>query len=327
MRDFLAEANLRTDLAVEAHEMIAQKGPGKREIPGLSLNVENDQEIKITRVGIHSPEAEQAMGKPQGNYVTIESPGLRYKNTSLQQEAMRVLAKEISAMSKLPATATVLIVGLGNWNVTPDALGPKTVEKVVITRHLKSMLSPELRANVRSVCAVAPGVLGITGIETVEIVSGIVNKLRPDLVIAIDALAASSSYRVITTIQLADTGISPGSGVGNKRFGLSQASLGVPVLAIGVPTVVHASTIAVDTISILQQQAAFARYFRSLADLSEQERQTIISQVLPETLGDLMVTPKEVDRLIDDIADILAGGINQSMHPQIDYSNIHMYLH
>ena len=162
--------------------------------------------------------------------------------------------------------------------------------------------------------------------ETAEIVRGIVNTISPNLVIAIDALAAASSHRVITTVQLADTGISPGSGVGNKRFGLTKEALGVPVVAIGVPTVVHASTIAMDTIDTLQQHAFFARYFKSLQDLSDQDRQTIVRQVLPEALGDLMVTPKDVDRLIEDIADVVAGGVNQAMHPHIDYKNIHMYL-
>jgi spore protease len=163
--------------------------------------------------------------------------------------------------------------------------------------------------------------------ETVEIVQGLVSKIKPDLVIAIDALAAASSRRVITTVQLANTGISPGSGVGNKRFGLTQESLGVPVIAIGVPTVVHASTIAMDTINVLQEHAPFARYFKSMENLSDADRHTILRQVLPEVLGDLMVTPKEVDRFIDDIAVAVAGGINQAMHPHIDYENIHAYLH
>ncbi|QJW47763.1 GPR endopeptidase [bacterium BFN5] len=267
------------------------------------------------------------MGKTQGRYVTIEAQGLRYKNTPLQDKIMGFLAQELASLAQLPQNATILVVGLGNWNVTPDALGPRAVDKVVVTRHLQGMLSPELKGGVRSVCAIAPGVLGITGMETAEIVHGIVSKIKPDLVIAIDALAAASSHRVITTVQLANTGIHPGSGVGNKRFGLTKESLGVPVIAIGVPTVVHASTIAMDTINTLQEQAAFARYFKSMENLTDQDRQVIVRQVLPEALGDLMVTPKEVDRLIADIADVIAGGINQAMHPNIDYENIHIYLH
>lgn len=267
------------------------------------------------------------MGKLAGRYVTIEATGLRDKNTPLQTKVMQNLADELVALAELPAAATILVVGLGNWNITPDALGPRAIDKIVVTRHLQGMLSPELQGGVRSVCAIAPGVLGITGMETAEIVEGLVKNIRPDLVIAVDALAAASTHRVITTVQLADTGISPGSGVGNRRFGLNRDTLGVPVVAIGVPTVVHASTIALDTLNTLQEQAAFSRYFKSLVSLTDEDRRTIINQVLPDVLGDLMVTPKEVDRLIEDMADLVAGGINQAMHPNIDYENIHLYLH
>lgn len=315
----------RTDLALEAREALTR---GVREdIPGVLVETAEADDVLVTRVGITSPEAERIMGKMQGRYVTVEARGLRYKDTPLQEKVMKMLANELVNMVQLSRNATILVVGLGNWNITPDALGPRAVDKIVVTRHLQEMLSPELKGGVRSVCAIAPGVLGITGMETAEIVAGIVSKIKPDLVIAIDALAAASSQRVITTVQLADTGINPGSGVGNKRFGLTRQSLGVPVLAIGVPTVVHASTIAMDTINTMQNQAAFARYFKSMENLSDADRRVIVSQVLPEALGDLMVTPKEVDQLIEDIADVVAGGINQAMHPHIDYENIHMYLH
>lgn len=315
----------RTDLALEAREALTRRT--SEDIPGVKVETAQDQEVLITRVNIATPEAAQNMGKLQGSYVTIEARGLREKNTPLQEKVMKYLAEELVNLAGLPEKAVILVVGLGNWNITPDALGPRAVDKIVVTRHLQDMLSPELKGGVRSVCAIAPGVLGITGMETAEIVQGIVSKIKPNLVIAIDALAAASSHRVITTVQLADTGISPGSGVGNKRFGLTKESLGVPVIAIGVPTVVHASTIAMDTIDTLQEHASFARYLKSMENLTDQDRHTIIRQVLPETLGDLMVTPKEVDRLIEDIADVIAGGINQAMHPHIDYENIHMYLH
>jgi len=322
MNEFTAP---RTDLALEAREALT--GRTRADIPGVMVETAVDDEVLGTRVSISTPEAERIMGKLQGRYVTIEAGGLRDKNTPLQEKVMKFLADELTSLADLPAKAVILVVGLGNWNITPDALGPRAVDKVVVTRHLQGMLSPELKGGVRSVCAIAPGVLGITGMETAEIVQGIVSKIKPDLVICIDALAAASSHRVITTVQLADTGISPGSGVGNKRFGLNRESLGVPVIAIGVPTVVHASTIAMDTISTLQEHASFARYFKSMENLTDQDRHTIVRQVLPAALGDLMVTPKEVDRLIEDIADVVAGGINQAMHPNIDYENIHMYLH
>lgn len=315
----------RTDLALEVREMLTKEV--SEDIPGVLVETSEDDEVVITKVDITTSEAERVMGKGQGTYVTIEAQGLRYKNTPLQEKIMKLLAEELVSMAKLSPKATVLVIGLGNWNITPDALGPRAIDKIVVTRHLQEILSPELKGGVRSVCAIAPGVLGITGMETVEIVQGLVSKIKPDLVIAIDALAAASSRRVITTVQLANTGISPGSGVGNKRFGLTKESLGVPVIAIGVPTVVHASTIAMDTINTLQEHASFARYFKSMEHLSDSDRHTIVRQVLPDVLGDLMVTPKEVDRFIDDIAVVVAGGINQAMHPHIDYENIHTYLH
>ncbi|WP_378953749.1 GPR endopeptidase [Pelosinus sp. sgz500959] len=315
----------RTDLALEAREMLSRKV--REDIPGVVVETVEEEDVVITTVNITNAEAERIMGKGQGKYVTIEAQGLRDKNTPLQEKIMKKLAEELVGMVELAKNATVLIIGLGNRNVTPDALGPRAVEKIVVTRHLQDMLSPELKGGVRSVCAIAPGVLGITGMETVEIVQGIVSKVKPDLVIAIDALAAASSRRVLTTVQLANTGISPGSGVGNKRFGLTAQSLGAPVIAIGVPTVVHASTIAIDTIDTLQEHAPFARYFKSMEHLSDNDRKMIVSQVLPEVLGDLMVTPKEVDRFIEDIGVLIAGGINQAIHPHIDYENIYNYLH
>ena len=314
----------RTDLALEAREMINRKV--SEEIPGVIVETVEEEDSITTKVSVTSAEAERIMGKGQGKYITIEAQGLKYKNTPLQEKIMKKLGQELVSMVELPPNAMVLVIGLGNRNITPDALGPRAVEKIVVTRHLQEMLSPELKGGVRSVCAIAPGVLGITGMETVEIVQGIVSTIKPDLVIAIDALAAASSRRVITTVQLANTGIRPGSGVGNKRFGLTKDSLGVPVIAIGVPTVVHASTIAMDTIDTLQQSAPFARYFKSMEHLSDADRKTIVGQVLPEVLGDLMVTPKEVDRFIEDIAVVVAGGINQAMHPHIDYANIYQYL-
>lgn len=321
MENFVA---IRTDLAIEAREMITKKIT--HEVPGVDVITSKDDDALITRVDIVSRAAERALGKPAGKYITIEAQGLKYNDKPLHAKIMDLLAGELSELAQLDSAATILIVGLGNRNITPDALGPKVVEKLVVTRHLKSMLSDELKGGVRSVCAIEPGVLGITGMETAEIIQGIASKIKPDLVIAVDALAAAASHRVNTTIQLANTGIHPGSGVDNKRFGLNEETLGVPVIAIGIPTVIHASTIAMDTINTLKEHASFARYFKSLAALSQSEQQIIVRQVLPETLGSLMVTPKEVDQLIADLSNVVAGGINQALHPNIDYRNIHLYL-
>jgi spore protease len=316
--------NYRTDLAVETREMITRHV--REDIPGVRVETVEHEDVTVTRVDIMTPEGERIIGKLRGRYVTLEAPGLRKKNTPLQDRMMELLTEELVQITNLSRKATALIVGLGNWNVTPDALGPRVTEQIVVTRHLQDFVSPELKEGVRSVCAFSPGVLGLTGIETAEIVAGVVNRLKPDVVICIDALAAASSSRVTTTIQLSNTGINPGSGVGNKRFGLTQESLGVPVIAIGVPTVVHAANIANDTITTLIEHAHFNRFFKSMQNLSPADRQSIVSQVLPAAMGDLMVTPKEIDTLISDIAQVVAGGINSAMHPHIDYDNIHMYL-
>lgn len=319
------EGCVRTDLALEAREAVSRRV--QTDVPGVAIETETEDDIIVTRVRITTPEAGRRLGKAPGDYVTIEAPGLRYKNTPLAEKVMQRLATELCMLTKLSQeNATVLVVGLGNWDITPDALGPRVAGKVVVTRHIQDMLSPELKGGVRSVCALSPGVLGITGIETAEIIQGIVAEIHPDLVICIDALAAASTKRLVTTVQLANTGISPGSGVGNKRFGITEQSLGVPVLAIGVPTVVHASTIAMDTINTLVEHAPFARYFKSMSDLTDMDRRTIVNQVLPDVWGDLMVTPKEIDRLIEEMANIIAGGINQALHPHIDYRNIYQYL-
>lgn len=320
-----AWTTMRTDLAIEAKEMITKRIT--HQISGVDVVTSEDEDVLITKVHITNDAAQAALGKPKGTYVTIEAEGLRYNNKLVHAKIMDQLAKELSELAGMKRDATILVVGLGNRNITPDALGPKTVEKLVVTRHLRAMIPEEIRDDVRSVCAIEPGVLGITGMETAEIIQGITEKIRPDLVIAVDALAAAASHRMNTTIQLADTGIHPGSGVDNKRFGLNRATLGVPVIAIGIPTVIHASNIAVDTLQTLKEHAAFSRYFKSLETLSDKEQQMIIRQVLPDALGSLMVTPKEIDQLMEDLSRVVAGGMNQALHPGIDYENIHLYLH
>lgn len=316
--------NLRTDLAIEAREMVSRQVT--HEIPGVEVVTSQDEDVLITRVGVKDAAAQEIIGKPAGNYVTIEAQGLRDNDPALRERISHLLAEELKKLLPEKEQRVVLVVGLGNRNVTPDALGPKVVESILVTRHLKDWFTDEIKEEVCSVCAIAPGVLGITGMETTEIIQGVVEKIRPNLVIAVDALAAASSQRIHTTLQLADTGIHPGSGVGNKRFGLNEQTLGVPVVAIGVPTVIHASTIAMDTIQTLKQHAAFARYFKSLETLSEADQHKIVRQILPESLGNLMVTPKEVDRLIEDIAKVVAGGINEALHPKVSEENLSLYL-
>src|SRR5690606_35629985 len=205
---------------------------------------------------------------------------LRANDQDLYEETCKALAAELVNILKLGPKSAILVVGLGNWNVTPDALGPKVVSNLMVTRHLLEYLPDQVDEGVRPVCAVAPGVLGITGIETGEIVKGIVDRIRPDYIIAIDALAARKLERVNTTIQIADTGIAPGSGVGNKRMELSKDTLGVPVLAIGVPTVLDAATMANDAIdlvldSLIEQAPQGTEFYNMLRSIDREEKYSL----------------------------------------------------
>lgn len=206
------------------------------------------------------------------------------------------------------------------------------VDKILVTRHIFEYVPDQVDDRMRRICAVAPGVLGITGIETGEIVQGIVDKVKPDLIIAIDALASRKTERIGSTIQIADTGINPGSGIGNKRMGLTEQSLGVPTLAIGVPTVVYAHTIGRDALEMLirefsQQTDSHSEFYRMLQSLDEQHLNSLVGEVLAEGLGDLVVTPKEVDMLIDDAAGIIADGINLAINKGLSIEDVSRYLH
>src|SRR5690625_1508862 len=248
--------HVMTDLALEAHQVIVQ-GRGGPEIAGVRVDTERREHAEITRVAIETDAGARAMGKAPGTYVTIDAPALRNRNQEQQEQVSQYLAEEISKFlegMQIGPEDPCLVVGLGNRNATPDALGPVTIEELLVTRHLHSMAPPELRGGLRPVAAVSPGVLGLTGIETGEIIAGIVDRIQPAAVICIDALASRSAERLGTTVQLADTGINPGAGLGNQRMGITRQSLGVPVLAIGVPTVIHATTIVGDALELLSNE-------------------------------------------------------------------------
>lgn len=329
--------NIHTDLAMEARELFKQQEvqgvPAQQnEPPGVESVEEGDGRIKITRVRVTSPTGEASIGKPMGNYITVEVPQLRYSDQQLYEDTCKVLAKELAQLIRLNENATVLIVGLGNWNVTPDALGPKVVSTVMVTRHLHEYLPDQVEEGVRPVCAIAPGVLGITGIETGEIIRGIVDRIKPHLVIAIDALASRRMDRISTTIQIADTGISPGSGVGNKRMALTQETLGIPVIAIGVPTVVDAATMASDTIdmvvdSMIQQAGEGSQFYNMLKNMDRNDKYNLIREVLSPYSANLMVTPKEVDEIIEKVSKIIANGLNIALHKNITLQDVNRYIH
>ena len=243
--------------------------------------------MTITRVKIENEQGSEAMGKPLGYYVTLEIPHLKDKDPELAEEVSKNLADELNKVTDIPIDATVLVIGLGNWNVTPDSLGPKVIEKLIITRHLVDFMPERFSSEngIRPVCAVSPGVLGITGIETGEIIKGLVEKVKPNLIIAIDALAARSMERISTTIQISDTGVYPGSGIGNKRMGITKDTLKVPVVAMGVPTVVDAATMANDTLDMLigqfiRQAQKGSEFYKVLEELDKEEKYQLICEVM-----------------------------------------------
>ncbi|WP_339178049.1 GPR endopeptidase [Oceanobacillus sp. FSL W7-1293] len=355
---------VRTDLAVEAKDMYTEKQENKqkKEVAGVTFKESTIKDINISYVTIDEAGAEQ-IGKKPGNYVTIHTDGVKKQDTEKQHQAAKILAKELEELMRkqdLPDQASCLIVGLGNWNVTPDALGPMTVEKVLVTSHLFRLQPESVAEGYSEVAAITPGVMGVTGIETSDVIFGIIEKYQPDFVIAIDALASRSISRVNETIQLSDTGIHPGSGVGNKRKEISRQTLGIPVIAIGVPTVVDAVTITSDTIDYLLKhfgrewnerddpsksltpagmnfgskqltdedlpdKAQREKLFGFVGGLSEEEKRQLIMEVLTPIGHNLMVTPKEVDGFMIDMAEVIANGLNAALHETVTIDNFSSY--
>lgn len=360
----LSKYSIRTDLAIEAHEIaIEHKGVAVEnnvsQIEGVIIKEKEIDDIKVSLVEVTEAGA-KAIDKKKGNYLTIEVQGIREQNTETQVKVEKVLATELSnflTRNRIPKDSSCLVVGLGNWNVTPDALGPAVVENLVVTRHLFELQPHEVKEGYRSVSGISPGVMGITGIETSDIILGVIEKSKPDFLIVIDALAARSIERVNSTIQISDTGIHPGSGVGNKRKELSQETLGIPVIAIGVPTVVDAVSITSDAIDFILKHfgkemkegnqpsrslipAGFnfgkkkmlteddlpsekerKTFLGIVGGLPEDEKRKLIHEVLSPIGHNLMVTPKEVDVFIEDMANLIANGLNAALHESINQDN------
>ncbi|MPQ42258.1 GPR endopeptidase [Clostridium tarantellae] len=321
--------DVRTDLAVETREMYKSKF--NREIDGVIVEEREMDDVKVTNVDVIDENGAKVMGKPIGRYVTLDIPEYTHYDGTIKDQVAHVLATALEEVIKIPEEKTALVVGLGNWNVTPDALGPQVVEKLMITRHLKKVMPDAIDDSVRPVCAIAPGVLGITGIETGEIIRALVEKIHPSLVICIDALASRRLERVARTIQISNTGISPGAGVGNHRMKLNEETLGVPVIAIGVPTVVDAATIANDAMDLvldemINQAEEGKDFYNMLKSINKNEKSQLIKTLLNPYVGDLMVTPKEVDDVIDSVAKIISNGINIALQPNMIMEDINKFL-
>ncbi len=305
---------IRTDLAMEARERL-----GRRSVPGLKSETLAPQEgVTLTRVAVESDEAAQAIQKAKGRYVTLEAPRLVLRDPLLEEAVSYLMAQELSRMMPEPAhSGPVMVVGLGNWNITPDSLGPRVVKRTMVTRHLLEMIPQAVDRRVRPVCAMAPGVLGVTGIETVEVVKGVASRVHPAAVVAVDALASRDSRRIATTLQLSDAGIQPGSGVGNRRLALNGETLGCPVVAIGVPTVVYATTIIRDAL----EKLAGGRGALGL------DVETAMDQMRSDSLSEMVVTPKEVDVLVEDTARWLSMGLNLWIHNGLSAQEVETFLH
>lgn len=318
----------RTDLALEANEIYVKdnnKNPN-----GVNVETENYNDITVTTVNILNKYGEKALGKPVGNYITLEMPELIHKTEQRYRDTIIMLSKQLDNLVKIDKDDTVLVVGLGNSKITADALGPKVVSDLLVTRHLFELMPEELEEGIRPVCALAPGVLGITGIETGEILKAVTDRVKPDLVIVIDALASRKLERVSRTIQIADTGLTPGSGIGNARMAINEETIGVPVIAIGVPTVVDAATMANDTIDLLidtliNRSKSNTEFYKILNSVDKNEKYSLINEILTTEYINLVVTPKEVDEIIEDISEIIANSINISLHESVTIDDINKY--
>ncbi|KXG73615.1 GPR endopeptidase [Thermotalea metallivorans] len=322
--------SIRTDLALEARELYQENS--NQEIPGVEVEQKKEDFATVTRVKVFNRQGSEIMGKPEGSYITVEAPGLKKADADLKDQVSQLLAKELVQLIPKKKNLKTLIVGLGNWNVTPDALGPQVVSKVLVTRHFFEAYGKKDDPTMTSVSAISPGVMGTTGIETVEIIRGIVEKTKPDLVIAIDALASRRMERVHTTIQISTTGINPGSGVGNMRKEFSEKTMGVPVLAIGVPTVVDAATLTNDTIKLVvenlkTQASKGSQFFQILQEMSEEDKYSLIREVLDPYGANVFVTTKDIDIMITNLSQIIASALNISLHPGIDLKDVNRYLH
>ncbi|HBR01666.1 MAG TPA: GPR endopeptidase [Ruminiclostridium sp.] len=326
--------SIRTDMADESRVVGAgaqTRAPLGDFGDGVRAERDGDEEVSITRVHVLSPQGEQTVGKPMGSYITLDIPKIRERSRDLYEKSCRMLARELEQLVHLDKKDTVLVVGLGNWNVTADALGPKVAQYVLVTRHIYEYLPKEVDDTERPVCAISPGVLGITGIETGHIVKGIVDNVKPALVIAVDALASRSMNRVNASIQLADTGIAPGSGVGNKRAALTRETLGVPVIAIGVPTVVDAATMASDTLdlildSMMEQAGPGSEFYKTLSQIDRDDKYRMIIELLEPYSGNLVVTPKDTDETVEYLSKLVANGINMALHENIGPEDVDRFL-
>ncbi|WP_324823805.1 GPR endopeptidase [Sinanaerobacter sp. ZZT-01] len=292
---------IRTDLAIENKEMYDAKNNGQKiEIPGVEVDTDSYEEgINVTRIKIADENGSAVMQKPMGSYITIELPKAANGAEDLKKVAAKAVGNELKKLVPFHYHLKVLVIGLGNEKVTPDALGPHTVSKIRVTRHLFLLYNVDGDEEQGCVSALCPGVMASTGMESAELIQGAAQIAQPEVVLAIDALAARNVERIGTTIQITDTGISPGAGTGNMRKNLTEESIGRKVIAIGVPTVIDAGTMVLDSLS------------GYLSDAAEAEK------YLDDTGLEMIVTTSDIDQSIHDFSEIIADAINIALHPGI----------
>jgi len=288
---------LRTDLALEARQLWQSSPQFSTNVRGIVHEERSRDGICVTEVAVTTPEGAQALGKPMGRYVTLSLDGAQRRESDAFPRTVRAIAEELGPFLK-GLDGPALVAGLGNRFITPDALGPGVHRNILVTRHLVREM-PEQFGYLRPVASLAAEVLGNTGVESGEVVKSVCNSIRPCCVIAVDALASRSMERLCRTVQISDAGIAPGSGVGNHRFALNRESLGLPVIAVGVPTVVDAATLA--------------------ADLTGQSTR-------PEEGRTLMVTPRDIDRQIADLSRLVGFGISLALQPQMTVAELELLL-
>lgn len=308
--------NFRTDMALERNEIYKEQNNIKSNVDGIEVEEEEKLGTKISRVSVVNENGEKAIGKPKGIYTTIDISKMKGITDERIEEVSNVLADELKEIIKMHVNETedILVVGLGNIYVTPDALGPKVVPEIEVTRHILEYMPNAMPDDTRPVSAISPGVLGVTGIETMEILKGIVDNIKPKLLIVIDALASRSVERISSSIQISDTGIVPGAGVDNTRKEISEKSLGIPVIAIGIPTVVDLASITNDCIKLfIQNLQEKAMSNTALNELKSQDNYEEIKEALNVGEYNMIVTPKEIDELIESMKDIVSRGINIAM--------------
>ena len=309
--------SIRTDLALEATEICEEQSTA---LDGVVVDTKELEDCTVTTVEIINETGSKIMNKEIGKYITLESDLMKFDDDDSREKVINYLKDELIDIYGTDQSKRTLVIGLGNWNITSDALGPRAVSKTLVTRHIFKNYNKDYDDDFSEVAALSPGVMGITGIETVEIVKSIVDKIKPDRVVAIDALASRKMDRVNATIQISTGGIAPGGGVGNKRKALDKSYLGVDVIAIGVPTVVDAATLTIDVLdlaidNLMEVSEESSGFYTMLKKLKEEEKYQLTKDSLDPYDKNLIVTPKDIDETIENLAIIISEGLNRSLHP------------